>query len=106
MATANGTPAPAGATNAVLKPSEPIPDGSRQVQGIDFNQYASRNITVDDLMAGYANMGFQATSVGEAVRIINDMVSPRLRSRTVACERRVGRQGLARNRPRKRHAFG
>lgn len=62
-------------TDAVLKPSAPVADGSREVQGIDFNQYASRNITVDELIGGYANMGFQATSVGEAVRIINDMVS-------------------------------
>lgn len=59
----------------MLKPSDPVPEGSRQVQGIDFNQYASRSITVEELVSGYANMGFQATSVGEAVRIINDMVS-------------------------------
>jgi hypothetical protein len=73
--TTNNTSAPTGATDAVLKPSAPIPEGSREVQGIDFNQYASRNITVEELVGGYANMGFQATSVGEAVRIINDMVS-------------------------------
>ena len=73
---ANDSAAPAGATDAVLKPSEPVPEGSRQVQGIDFNQYASRSITVEELVGGYASMGFQATSVGEAVRIINGMVSP------------------------------
>ncbi|KAF2823695.1 DS-domain-containing protein [Ophiobolus disseminans] len=72
-AATNNTSAPAGATDAVLKPSAPIPEGSREVQGIDFNQYASRSITVEELVGGYANMGFQATSVGEAVRIINDM---------------------------------
>ncbi|KAF1915500.1 Deoxyhypusine synthase-domain-containing protein, partial [Ampelomyces quisqualis] len=60
-------------TDAVLKPSAPVAPGSREVQGIDFNQHASRNITVDELVGGYATMGFQATSVGEAVRIINDM---------------------------------
>jgi|TARA_R110002003_G_scaffold159_4_gene13755 hypothetical protein len=75
MSTANDTTAPAAATDAVLKPSAPVPEGSREVQGIDFNQYASRSITVEELVGGYANMGFQATSVGEAVRIINDMVS-------------------------------
>jgi deoxyhypusine synthase len=75
MSRADSTSAPSGATDAVLKPSDPVPEGSRQVQGIDFNQYASRSITVEELVGGYANMGFQATSVGEAVRIINNMVS-------------------------------
>jgi deoxyhypusine synthase len=75
MSTTNDSSAPAGATDAVLKPSEPVPEGSREVQGIDFNQYASRSITVEELIGGYASMGFQATSVAEAVRIINDMVS-------------------------------
>jgi len=70
--------APSAATDAVLKPSEPVPEGAKQVQGIDFNQYARRAITVEELVGGMANMGFQATSVGEAVRIINEMVSWRL----------------------------
>jgi len=78
--TAKDTSAPASATDAVLKPSAPVPRDSREVQGIDFNQYAARSITVEELVGGYASMGFQATSVGEAVRIINEMVrfSPRL----------------------------
>jgi len=75
MSATNSSSAPTGATDAVLKPSDPIPEGSREVQGIDFNQYASRSITVEELVGGYASMGFQATSVGEAVRIINNMVS-------------------------------
>jgi hypothetical protein len=66
---------PSNATDAVLKPSEPVPEGSREVQGIDFNDYAERAITVEELVEGYASMGFQATAVGEAVRIVNDMVS-------------------------------
>ena len=66
--------APSDATAAILKPSDPVPEGSRQVKGIDFDHYAQRPITVDELVAGMTNMGFQATSVGEAVRIINDMV--------------------------------
>ncbi|KAG9198374.1 Deoxyhypusine synthase [Epicoccum nigrum] len=65
--------APSGATDAVLKPSEPVPADAKEVRGIDFNQYANRSITVEELIAGYSSMGFQATSVGEAVRIINDM---------------------------------
>lgn len=75
MSTANEAAAPSGATDAVLKPSEPVPADAKEVQGIDFNQYAGRSITVEELIGGYSNMGFQATSVGEAVRIINGMVS-------------------------------
>ncbi|KAF2638923.1 Deoxyhypusine synthase [Massarina eburnea CBS 473.64] len=74
MTSTNQEPgAPEGATEAVLKPSAPVPEGSREVRGIDFNDYAQRSITVEELMGGYANMGFQATAVGEAVRIVNDM---------------------------------
>ncbi|KAF1986030.1 DS-domain-containing protein [Aulographum hederae CBS 113979] len=61
------------ATNAVLKPSEAVPDGAREVKGVDFNEYAGRNITVAELVAGMGNMGFQASSVGEAARIIDNM---------------------------------
>jgi hypothetical protein len=76
-ATNHSTPsqAPPGATDAVLKPSEAVPDDATQVEGIDFNKYANRSITIDELVSGMSNMGFQATSVGEAVRIIDDMVS-------------------------------
>ncbi|OAL50970.1 DS-domain-containing protein [Pyrenochaeta sp. DS3sAY3a] len=73
MTTANHTAAPSGATDAVLKPSDPVPADSQEVQGIDFNHYASRDISVAELLGGYASMGFQATAVGKAVRIINAM---------------------------------
>jgi len=66
--------APSAATEAVLKPSESMPQGSKQVQGIDFDQYRERRMTVEELVTGMANMGFQATSVGDAIRIINEMV--------------------------------
>jgi deoxyhypusine synthase len=33
-------------------------------------------VSVEDLVSGMANMGFQASALGEAVRIINDMVRP------------------------------
>lgn len=75
MTTANHTAAPSGATDAVLKPSDPVPADSQEVQGIDFNHHASRDISVAELIGGYASMGFQATAVGKAVRIINAMVS-------------------------------
>ncbi|KAN0079141.1 Deoxyhypusine synthase [Elaphomyces granulatus] len=64
---------PASATEAVLVPSAPVPEGTRLVRGIDFNQFAGRNITVAEILSQMASMGFQATAVAEAVRIINDM---------------------------------
>jgi len=67
---------PSSVTDAVLVPSEEVPAGSQKVEELDFNKFHGRAITVDDLMSGMNNMGFQATSIGEAVRIINDMVSP------------------------------
>lgn len=65
---------PASATGAVLVQSSGMPEGSQKVEELDFNKFAGRAITVDDLISGMNHMGFQASSVGEAVRIINDMV--------------------------------
>lgn len=64
---------PSAATDAVLVPSNEMPKGSKKVEGIDFNKLAGGPITIDDLLSGMMNMGFQASSIGEAVRIINDM---------------------------------
>lgn len=66
--------APTAATDAVLKPSDSVEDGARKVQGIEFNDYHGQDITVRELVRGMKDMGFQATAVGDAVRIINDMV--------------------------------
>jgi deoxyhypusine synthase len=66
------------ASDAVLKPSQGVPEGSREVCGIDFDDYKDGKISVDSLVAGMANMGFQASSLAEAVRIINEMVSSSL----------------------------
>ncbi|KAK5012862.1 hypothetical protein LTR39_003941 [Cryomyces antarcticus] len=65
--------APSGAADAVLKRSDPVSEEAREVQGIEFNEYADRSITVEELVAGMTTMGFQATSVGEAVEIIEGM---------------------------------
>ncbi|KAH7021174.1 Deoxyhypusine synthase [Microdochium trichocladiopsis] len=64
---------PAAATNAVLVQSAEVPAGTQKVEEIDFNSFRGRPITVEDMMAGMKHMGFQASSMGEAVRIINDM---------------------------------
>lgn len=45
------------------------------MKGLDFNEYAGRSITVEEMVAGMAGMGFQATSVGQAVKVIERMVA-------------------------------
>jgi deoxyhypusine synthase len=44
------------------------------VVGLDFDKFADRNITVAEMVESMTNMGFQATSVGQAAQIINGMV--------------------------------
>jgi len=65
--------APKEATDAVLVISEEMPEGSKTVQGIDFNTHHG-SITVDDIIKGMSTYGFQASNLSEAVRIINEMV--------------------------------
>ena len=67
--------APSGAQDAVLKPSDPVPEGAIPVTGLDFDKFAGRNITVAEMVESMGNMGFQATSVGQATQIINGMVN-------------------------------
>ncbi|RYP52629.1 hypothetical protein DL768_002279 [Monosporascus sp. mg162] len=66
---------PSQATDAVLVPSAELPQGAQKVEEIDFNDFKGRPITVEDIVQGMRHMGFQASSMGEAVRIINDMRS-------------------------------
>jgi deoxyhypusine synthase len=75
MSTNGVASAPSLATDAVLKPSAPVSEDAQRVRGIDFNNYAGRDVTVAEMISGMANMGFQATAVADAVRIINEMVS-------------------------------
>uniref|UniRef100_A0A093VEB0 deoxyhypusine synthase n=1 Tax=Talaromyces marneffei PM1 TaxID=1077442 RepID=A0A093VEB0_TALMA len=73
--------APSSATAAVLVPSVPVPDDVRKVRGVDFNDYVDRDITVSELVSNMSTMGFQASAIGEAVRIITTCehsVTPRL----------------------------
>lgn len=79
FAMASNTPlpngdAPSGATDAVLKPSDPIPEDAIPVKGLDFDAFADRNVTVAELVENLANVGFQASSIGQAVDIVNGMV--------------------------------
>lgn len=66
--------APTGATDAVLKPSDPVPQDAIPVDGIDFDQFKDRNISAAELVDGMINMGFQASHLGQAVKIVDGMV--------------------------------
>lgn len=68
------TTVPDAAAAAVLKPSVPLPETTREVAGVDFNNHRNAPISVEDLVAGMADAGFQSTSVAQAVAIINNMV--------------------------------
>jgi hypothetical protein len=74
--------APQVATDAVLQPSEEMPEGARKVQGFEFNGRAEKEVTVSELLIGMTNMGFQASALADAVRIINNMVCPTAMKRT------------------------
>ncbi len=66
--------APDSAQTAVLVKSEDMPVDAQKVEELDFNNFKGKNVTVEDLLSGMKNMGFQASSIGEAVEIINGMV--------------------------------
>lgn len=83
--------APDMASDAVLKPSAPVAPGARAVRGLEFNDHVDKPLTVEELVEHMGGMGFQATAVSEAVRIVNDMVShhvyhqPRATSELIKC---------------------
>jgi deoxyhypusine synthase len=64
------TQIPAGAAAAVLKRSEPLPETAVSVQGPDFD----KSLSVQDLLSSYERIGFQATSLGKAIEIVDRMV--------------------------------
>lgn len=71
------TQAPTLSTNAVLKPSAPVPSTVHEVSGVEFDNYTDHDITVAELITNMTNTGFQSSAVADAVRIINDMRSYR-----------------------------
>ncbi len=70
----SGNSVPTAAKDAVFMTSDPVPEGAIPVQGVDFDRHKKDDITVVDLVDGMSNMGFQASAIGDAVRIINEMV--------------------------------
>lgn len=65
---------PTSATGAVLVNSEPVPEGTKQVSGVDFDKFLGRDITVAELVDSMTHTGFQGSAVAEAARLINEMV--------------------------------
>lgn len=66
---------PSKATDAVLISSDPVPEDVQQVRGIDWAALPteSRSI-IADFVLNLSGQGFQSSSIGDAIRIINDMV--------------------------------
>lgn len=60
--------------DSVLVASEPVPEGTHEVRGVDFDKFQGRDITVAELVENLTHTGFQGSAVAEAARIINDMV--------------------------------
>ena len=69
---------PPSVADAVLKVSAPVAHDAREVRGIEFDDFRGKDITVEELVAGMGGMGFQASAVADAVRIINEMVGTKL----------------------------
>ncbi|KAG9077267.1 Deoxyhypusine synthase, partial [Ceratobasidium sp. UAMH 11750] len=65
---------PAAAAAAVLVQSQPVPDDAIPVRGPDFD----KPLDLNTLLGGYEQIGFQATSLGRAIRIVNKMRNWRL----------------------------
>ncbi|OJJ45287.1 hypothetical protein ASPZODRAFT_152963 [Penicilliopsis zonata CBS 506.65] len=64
---------PPSATNAVLVASQPVPEGTHEVRGVDFERFHGRDITVAEMVEDMRYMGFQGSAVSEAAQIINEM---------------------------------
>jgi hypothetical protein len=61
---------PTGASAAILKPSEAVPESSVSVQGPQFD----KQYDLQGFLASYQRIGFQATSLSKAIDIVNNMV--------------------------------
>ena len=57
---------------AVLAPSQVMPENADTVQGWDFVHGSS----LDELLGSFLHTGFQATAFGRAVNEVNRMVGP------------------------------
>lgn len=71
MAGQDTTVLPLDAAAAVFQHSEPVPADTVVVEGPNFDQ----SIDLQDLLSNYNRIGFQASSLGRAIDIVNKMVS-------------------------------
>lgn len=72
--TMEATP-PSKATDAVLVASEPVSDKAQSVTGIQWMQLPpEQRSAVASFVNDLSGQGFQSSSIGDAIRIINDMV--------------------------------
>ena len=62
--------APEAASAAVLVQSEPVPPSAVSVEGPNFDN----RLDLQQLLASYERIGFQANSFGRAINIVNKMV--------------------------------
>lgn len=62
---------PSEASAAILKPSEPVSSDAVSVEGPNFDN----DLSLQNLLSSYERVGFQATSLGRAIRIVDKMVS-------------------------------
>lgn len=66
---------PSKATDAVLVASDPVPDDAREVSGIDWSALPSESrAIISNFVLNLSGQGFQSSAIGDAIRIINDMV--------------------------------
>jgi deoxyhypusine synthase len=61
---------PTGVSSAVLKASDPVPEGAISVQGPNFD----KPLDLQQFISSYERIGFQANSLAKAIHIINNMV--------------------------------
>ena len=57
-------------SEAILQRSEPVPDDAVSVQGPNFDEHP----TLESLLQSYERIGFQANSLGKAIKIVDKMV--------------------------------
>jgi deoxyhypusine synthase len=62
---------PTGALDAVFVESVEMPEGSVLIQGPDFN----KKLSLSELLGSYKQIGYQGSSLGEAIEIVKEMVT-------------------------------
>lgn len=75
-----------GARDALFVRSDPVPHDAQEVHGFEFGASNGRPITVQDLMASMGKTGFQASALGKAVEIVQEMVRHEQQTNKSTCE--------------------